>query len=202
MSSSPPSNSKSNKDQAQVPISLEAEPDDYIPLIFALAGTLQLSHLHISPSLNVVFHTSFPKSKKEKEQRKENRRKGLIEEDEGAILAATAYSTPSLASASTRIIIGDPLALRLNVHWYSSADLPPSTTATSYLLGEHVHFSTLAYCLLSAGGGAMGALAYFRGVELPKRIRRYGKERMGGERGYAFPGNGWGGAGGMGGKRD
>ena len=199
---SPKSNPKPYKDQSQVPISLESGPDDYIPLIFALAGTLQLSHLHVSSNLNVVFHTSFPRNRKEKEQRKENRRKGLIEEDEGAILAATAYSTPSLTSSSTRIIIGDPLNLRLNVHWYASPDLPASTTATSYLLGEHVHFSTLAYCLLSAGGGAMGALAYFRGVELPKRIRRYGKERMGGERGYAFPGNGWVGGGGMGGKRD
>lgn len=196
------SNSKITKDQKQVPISLETGPDDYIPLIFAIAGTLQLSHLHISPNLNVVFHTAFPRNKKEKEQRKENRRKGLIEEDEGAILAATAYSTPSLASASTRIIIGDPLALRLNVHWYSSSDLPPSTTATNYLLGEHVHLSTLAYCLLSAGGGAMGALAYFRGIELPRRLRRYGKERMGGEKGYAFPGNGWGGTSGISGKRD
>ena len=200
--SSPSAKSTSNKDQKQAPISLEPGPDDYIPLVFALSGKLQLSHLHVSPNLNVVFHTSFPRNKKEKEQRKENRRKGLIEEDEGAILAATAYSTPSLTSSSIRIIIGDPLALRLNVHWYASPDLPPSTTPTSYLLGEHVHFSTLAYCLLSAGGGAMGALAYFRGVELPKRIRRYGKERMGGERGYAFPGNGWGGGGGIGGKRD
>ncbi len=65
-----------------------------------------------------------------------------------------------------------------------------------------MHLSTLAYCLLSAGGGAMGALAYFRGIELPRRLRRYGKERMGGEKGYAFPGNGWGGASGMSGKRD
>ena len=43
----------------------------------------------------------------------------------------------------------------------------------------------------------MGALAYFRGVELPRRIRGYGRDRLGGERGYAFP-NGWA----SGGKRD
>ena len=50
----------------------------------------------------------------------------------------------------------------------------------------------------------MGALAYFRGVELPRRIKGYGRDRLGGgggERGYAFPGNGWAG-GGEGGKRD
>ena len=48
----------------------------------------------------------------------------------------------------------------------------------------------------------MGALAYFRGVELPRRIRGYSRDRLGGggERGYAFPGNGWAGAG-AGGKR-
>lgn len=190
------------KDSSQMPISLEFQPDDYIPLIFAIAGTLQLSHLHIAPRLNVVLHTSAARTKKEKEQRREKRRKGLAQDAEGAILAATAYSTPSLSSSSTRIIIGDPLALRLNVHWYSSPELPPSTTATNYLMGDHVHLSTLVYCLLSAGGGAMGALAYFRGVELPRRIRRYGKDKMGGERGYAFPGNGWAGNSVGGGKRD
>lgn len=62
-------------------------------------------------------------------------------------------------------------------------------------LGGHVHLSTVVYCLLSAGVGVAGSLAYFRGVELPRRIRRYGKERLGGgggggERGYAFPGSG------------
>ena len=47
----------------------------------------------------------------------------------------------------------------------------------------------------------MGALAYFRGVDLPRRIRGYGRDRLGGgggERGYAFPANGWA----PGGKRD
>lgn len=173
-------------------------------MVFALAGTLQLSHLHVSPRLNVILHTSAPRTAQEKKNAAESRRKGLavIEEDEGAILASTAYSTPSRVSSSSRIIIGDPLPLRLNVHWYASESLPPSTTNAGYLLGGHVHFSTLVYCLLSAGGGAMGALAYFRGVELPRRIRGYSRDRLGGggERGYAFPGNGWAGAG-AGGKR-
>ena len=72
-----------------------------------------------------------------------------------------------------------------------------------------MHLSTVVYCLLSAGVGVAASLAYFRGVELPKRIRRYGKDRVGGggERGYAFPGgmgmgvNGLGGGVGTG-KRD
>lgn len=57
-----------------------------------------------------------------------------------------------------------------------------------------MHFSTVVYCLFSAGVGVAASLAYFRGVELPRRIRRYGKDRLGGggagERGYAFPGSG------------
>ncbi|MCJ1253808.1 hypothetical protein MMC24_001622 [Lignoscripta atroalba] len=168
-------------------------PDAYIPLVFALAGTLQLSHVHISPKLNVILHTS----------------PDLVNED-ADILAATAYSVPSLGSTSTRIVIGDPLPLQLSVRWYTSPSLPPSTTSSSGL-GGHVHFSTVIYCLLSAGVGVAASLAYWRGVELPRRMRRYGKERLGGggERGYAWPGvgggsgmNGFGGGGYGVGKRD
>ncbi|KAL8952271.1 MAG: hypothetical protein Q9222_001802 [Ikaeria aurantiellina] len=148
--------------------------EDHIPLIFALAGTLQYSHLHINTRMNVVLHTSPDLAK-----------------EEADVLAATAYSVPSLSRNSTKIVIGDPLALQLNVRWYTSPSLPPSTTQLSGL-GGHVHFSTVVYCLLSAGGGVAASLAYFRGVELPRRMRRYGKDRVGGgaERGYAFPGSG------------
>lgn len=161
-----------------------AANDDYIPLIFALSGALQLSHLHISPKLNVLLHTS-PE----------------LATQDADILAATAYSSPSLSANSTRIVIGDPLALQLSVHWYSTPTLPPSTTGKAGL-GGHVHFSTVVYCFLSAGVGVAASLAYFRGVELPKRLKRYGKDRMGGERGggYAFPGTGMNGFGS--GKRD
>ena len=38
--------------------------------------------------------------------------------------------------------------------------------------------STLMYCLLSAGGSAAVCLAYFRGIELPRRLRSHGKEGM------------------------
>ena len=156
------------------PAATSSTNDDYIPLIFALSGALQLSHLHISSKLNVLLHTS-PE----------------LATQDADILAATAYSSPSLSSASTRIVIGDPLALQLSVHWYSTPTLPPSTTGQAGL-GGHVHLSTVVYCVLSAGVGVAASLAYFRGIELPKRIKRYGKDRMGGERGggYAFPGTG------------
>ena len=156
--------------------SQSAPNDKYIPLIFAISGALQLSHLHINPVLNVVLHTSPD-----------------LAGQEADILAATAYSSPSLNSASTKVVIGDPLALQLSVKWYSTPNLPPSTTVPAGL-GGHVHLSTVFYCLLSCGVGVAGSLAYFRGVELPRRIKRYGKDKIGGERGmgggYAFPGSG------------
>ena len=170
--------------QMSSPSTTSSTTDDFIPLIFALSGALQLSHLHISPQLNVLLHTS-PE----------------LATQDADILAATAYSSPSLSSASTRIVIGDPLALQLSVHWYTNPTLPPSTMGQAGL-GGHVHLSTVVYCLLSAGVGVAASLAYFRGVELPRRIKRYGKDRMGGERGggYAFPGTGMNGYGP--GKRD
>ena len=189
-------------------------------MIFALTGSLQKSHIHISPSLNLLFHTSDPKQAG----------------PQGRILAATAYSVPIIptkdissskdkqdtsdpkklplqdptspyeADGTIKLIINDPLPLRLSPHWYTTPSLPPSTTPVKGL-GGHVHLSTVFYCLLSAMGGAMGALAYFRGVELPRRVKGYGKHRLsGGEGGrsggYAWPGNGYGGYGNGVGKRD
>lgn len=155
-----------------------ATTDDYVALVFALSGTLQLSHLHVNPLLNVVLHTS----------------PDLVGQD-ADILSATAYSSPSLSSASEKVVIGDPLLLQLSVKWYSNPSLPPSTTQPAGL-GGHVHLSTVFYCLLSCGVGVAGSLAYFRGVDMPRRLRRYGKDKLGGERGlgmgggYAFPGSG------------
>jgi len=123
--------------------------------------------------------------------------------EDADILSATAYSSSALAAHSTRIVIGDPLTLQLSVRWYSTGTLPPSTTVRAGL-GGHVHFSTVVYCFLSAGVGVAVSLAYFRGVELPHRLRTYGKERVSGsaERGYAFPGSGMNGYGVGSGKRD
>ncbi|MCJ1484707.1 hypothetical protein MMC06_004880, partial [Schaereria dolodes] len=183
----------SHPDSPTSAITTVATADKFIPLVFALAGTLQLSHLHISSKLNVILHTSTD----------------LLHE-EADILAATAYSIPSLRSSSTKIVIGDPLPLQVSVRWYTSPSLPPSTTSPSGL-GGHVYFSTMIYCFLSGGVGVAASLAYWRGVELPRRIRRYGKERLGGggESGYAWPGggvgvgtNGFGGGGYGVGKRD
>ena len=171
----------------------ETKPQDYTIFQIALTGTLQLSHLHINPQLNVIIHTtSSPKGKgKSKTRSKSESSEEDSDDIEGQILAATAYSLPP-TSTSPKLIIGDSLPLQLAVRWYSARTLPPSTSRFSSGLGGHVHISTVVYCLLSFFGGGAVSLAYFRGVELPKRIRRYGFEKLGvsdnARSGYAFPG--------------
>ena len=157
---------------------------EYTHLQFALTGTLQLSHLHINPSINMLLHTTASETS----------------EADSEILAATAYSLPSIASTQ-RLVIGDPLPLQLSVRWYTSKVLPASTSKVSGL-GGHVHLSTVIYCLLSFGAGGAVSLAYWREIDLPRRMRRYKGDMIGGEvgRGYAWPGSA--GNGSAGGKRD
>jgi hypothetical protein len=175
-----------------VPINYNSlKPQDYTHMQFALTGTLQLSHLHINPNLNVIMHTTTVAPLPPTSSSPSSPSSTFAPEAEGAILAGTAYSLPATA-ASPRLVIGDPLPLRLSVRWYSSRTLPPSTSkvkAGVTGMGGHVHLSTVFYCLLSAGAGVAVSLAYWRGVELPRRMRRYGIERIGGgERGgYAWP---------------
>ncbi|KAI9792228.1 MAG: hypothetical protein M1835_008020 [Candelina submexicana] len=151
------------------PSSSTSENDDYIPLIFALTGTLQLSHLHISNNLNVLLHAA-PKST-----------------SPGVIDAATAYSV-SHNTRNTRIVIGDPLPLRMSVRWYPTTVLPSGWTG----VGGHLFLSTLVYCLLSAGASFAVSLAYFRGVEFPRRLRRHGADRVTGDTARGYGGYGYG----------
>lgn len=143
----------------------------YTPMIVALTGTLQLSHVHVSTSLNVLVHAA-PKSVAP-----------------GTIAAATAYSRSG--EEPTKVVIGDSLPLRFSVRWYPNTSLPSGWTG----VGGHLTFSTLVYCLLSAGASAAICVTYFRGVELPRRLKNHGKERMsglerGGLGGYGLTANG------------
>lgn len=166
----------------------------YTPLIVALAGTLQLSHLHVGNNLNLLVHAA-PKSV-----------------SPGTIDAASAYST-SPHIKNSKITIGDSLTLHFSVRWYPGTTLPPGWSG----YGGHLYKSTFLYCLLSAGASAAVCVAYFRGVELPRRLRRYARDKMNGaggsggrfsgSAGYGLPlasgngnGNGgWGGGSGYGG---
>ncbi|KAF1960603.1 hypothetical protein CC80DRAFT_437656 [Byssothecium circinans] len=139
----------------------------YTPLILALAGTLQLSHLHVGNSLNLLVHAA-PKSV-----------------SPGTVDAAAAYSVSS-HSRNTRVTIGDSLTLEFAVRWYPSTTLPPGWSG----YGGHVYKSTFLYCLLSAGASAAVCIAYFRGVELPRRLRRYARDKLNGDAGARLVGGG------------
>lgn len=139
----------------------------YTPMIVALTGTLQKSHMHVSTSLNVLVHAA-PRSVAP-----------------GTIAAATAYSIAR--EPPSRLIIGDALPLRFSIRWYPTTQLPSGWAG----VGGHLTFSTLVYCLLSALASAAVCVAYFRGVELPRRLKSHGKDRLGGvERGAAVGGLG------------
>ncbi|KAI5196761.1 hypothetical protein E4T38_08341 [Aureobasidium subglaciale] len=142
--------------------------DEYIPLIIALTGTLQLSHLHVSSHLNMLLHAA-PKSV-----------------SPGVIDAATAYSISTRPPA--RIVIGDALPFTFSIRWYSGQQLPSGWSG----VGGHIYASTLIYCILSAGAAAAICTVYFRGVELPRRLRNHGKDRMtGGMEGGRLGGYGY-----------
>ncbi|EWC47221.1 hypothetical protein DRE_03340 [Drechslerella stenobrocha 248] len=140
------------------------ESGEWIPFIISLTGKLDLTHLHISTTLNVILHT------------------GAVTDNPadppypGKIDSATAYSiSPNIDS--TRIIIGDDLPLRFNIRWYTGTTLPLSDSAVNdwgrnRCSGEHLALSTLLYCILTAICTAVACTAWFLGFEFPKRLRR------------------------------
>ncbi|PHH69896.1 hypothetical protein CDD82_7459 [Ophiocordyceps australis] len=178
---------------AHVEIVGEAPPkQEYIPLVFAVAGTLQLSHLHVSTHMNVLLH-SVPKHHTRLH-------------DSGVLDSGVAYSTSPLgherpggavqAPAQTRLIIGDALPLRLSVRWFPTPALPKTEGKVEWQgLGGHVYASTVFYSLVAFVAGVLVAGIYTMGVILPQRLRARG---LGGATplGYGLHGhgvgNGWG----------
>jgi hypothetical protein len=157
---------------------------EYIPLVFALAGTLQKSHMHISTHLNVLLHST-PKHH-------------LHPHDSGVLDSATAYSTSPLThmegSATRRLIIGDPLPLNFSVRWFPTPALPKVGGKVEWSgMGGHIYASTVFYSLVSFCAGAVVSAVYFFGSVLPRRLRGRG---LGGATplGYGLNGvgNGWG----------
>jgi hypothetical protein len=160
---------------------------EYVPLIFALAGTLQLSHLHVSTHLNLLLHST-PKHH-------------LHPHDSGVIDSGAAYSTSPLshttgpAALTKKLVIGDPLPLQLSVRWFPTPHLPKTNGKVEWAgMGGHFYASTFFYCIVSAGAGAVGMAVWAFGVVLPKRLKR---RALGGATplGYGVGGglgNGWG----------
>lgn len=95
----------------------------------------------------------------------------------GVIDAGTAYSVSHLAEdKNVRVVIGDSLTLQLSVRWYPTTKLPGGWRG----YGGHIYASTLIYIFLAFCAGAGVAIVYFRGVDLPKRLKSYGENRFGG----------------------
>ncbi|ERS97566.1 uncharacterized protein SPSK_03525 [Sporothrix schenckii 1099-18] len=179
---------------------------EYVPLVFALAGTLQMSHLHIASHLNVLLHST-PKHH-------------IHPHDSGVIDSGVAYSTSPLghnvqdgasgevrstggrtaaaAEHSRRLIIGDPLPLSFSVRWFPTPHLPKTEGRVEWSgMGSHIGPSTVFYSLVSFLAGLIVSAVYFFGTVLPKRLKGRG---LGGATplGYGIGtgssgvGNGWG----------
>jgi hypothetical protein len=176
------------------PTSAPPFQQEFVPLVFALAGTLERSHLHISTHLNILLHST-PKHH-------------LHHHDSGVIDSGAAYSTSPLshitgpAALTKKLIIGDPLPLQLSVRWFPTPSLPRENGKVEWAgLGGHFFLSTLVYVLLGIGVGAVGMGVWAFGVVLPKRLKGRG---LGGATplGYGVGGVGIGWGIGSAGKRD
>ncbi|EJT70134.1 hypothetical protein GGTG_12307 [Gaeumannomyces tritici R3-111a-1] len=165
---------------------------EYVPLVFALAGTLQLSHLHISTHLNVLLHST-PKHH-------------IHKRDSGVLDSGAAYSTSPLShmagSHTRRLVIGDPLPLSFSVRWFPTPALPKTEGTVEWQgMGGHVYASTVFYGLVSFLAGVTCSCMYFYGYVLPRRLRGrtlggatplgFGVVPGGGGGGISL-GNGWG----------
>lgn len=157
---------------------------EYIPLVFALAGTLQSSHMHISTHLNVLLHST-PKHH-------------IHPHDSGVLDSGAAYSTSPLShmdgSWTRRLIIGDPLPLSFSVRWFPTPALPKTEGRVEWQgMGGHIYASTVFYSLVSFLAGACVTGVYFFGIVMPRRVKG---RALGGATplGYGLNGvgNGWG----------
>ena len=159
---------------------------EYIPLVFALAGTLQKSHMHISTHLNVLLHST-PKHHMRKH-------------DSGVLDSGIAYSTSPLShmdGANTKkLVIGNDLPLSFSVRWFPTPALPKTEGKVEWQgLGGHVYASTVFYSLVSFIAGMLVAVMYTMGVIMPKRLKGRalgGATPLGYGVGGAGVGNGWG----------
>jgi hypothetical protein len=171
---------------------------EFVPLVFALAGTLQLSHLHVSTHMNILLH-SVPKHH-------------LRKHDSGIIDSGAAYSTSPLATSSNdphlnvpyfensnhKLVIGDPLPFTFSVRWFPTPALPMNNGKVEWNgMGGHIYASTVFYIVVAFGAGVLVSVSYFWGIILPKRLKERARG-MGGATplgGYGYNGgvgNGWG----------
>ncbi|KAH9908319.1 hypothetical protein F4778DRAFT_343827 [Xylariomycetidae sp. FL2044] len=133
----------------------EKQPEqEFIPLVFALAGTLQQSHMHISTHLNVLLHST-PKHH-------------IHKHDSGVLDSGAAYSTSPLShmagSFTRKLIIGDPLPLSFSIRWFPTPALPKTEGKVEWQgMGGHIYASTVFYGLVSFIAGVLASGVYFFG---------------------------------------
>jgi hypothetical protein len=135
-------------------LALGTDSDRFVPFTLALAGTLQLSHLHVGNEMNVLVHTARPKNGGSKTR-------GLVD-------SAAAYSV-SAATRNTRVIIGDDLTFVFRVGWYDGTALPGARGASGS--GGGGGGGTFFACLVSAAVGAGLCYLWLRGMDVPKSMR-------------------------------
>jgi len=129
----------------------------HVPLVFALSGTLQKSHLHVANQMNVVLHTSA----------------GPIEKNakgNGAIDSAVAYSV-SPETVNQRIVIGDELTFRMHVNWYTGTKLP-NAAASNPSSGRG-----MGMLLFGVMIGALLCYVLLRGLQMPSAVKGFGGGR-------------------------
>ena len=174
-------------------------PIQHVPLVFALAGTLQKSHLHVSTRLNVLLHTT-PLGR--------HGRGGY--HDSGVLSSAIAYSASPLGDAAsgsgrndggTKLVIGDPLPLQLSVRWLPGPGLPRTEGRVEWLgMGSDVCAGHgRKWALVGFIVGVIASAVYFTRVFIPQR-RALGPAGLGGATplGYGIGGATGGGSSGLG----
>ncbi|WEW59810.1 hypothetical protein PRK78_005290 [Emydomyces testavorans] len=149
----------------------------FTPLIIALQGTLQKSHLHIWSEMNVLLHRSVEGKKKEGKKEKKAVLKG--KRASGQIVAGTAYSVPWMeASASdetknrvsgdvrvpwdpwkagegAKVLRGEPLRFTFHVEWMQESNVSGLVLSQ----GHRITLYGIIYnCLLFAMAACSGAV--------------------------------------------
>lgn len=174
----PPSTVKYHPDSPEAAAELDEElKPEYVPLIFALAGQLQLSHLHVSSKMNILLH-SVPKHH-------------LQKHDSGIIDSGAAYSTSPLASVSPnpeatyhnlpdlvhnqKLVIGETLKLQFDVRWFPSPNLPQTNGKYEWNgMRGYAQMSKVFYVLLGASVGILVTLYWTRKQALKAEAKRLG----------------------------
>ncbi|TGZ82510.1 hypothetical protein EX30DRAFT_363051 [Ascodesmis nigricans] len=175
---------------------------DHVPLTIAIAGKLEVSHLHVGTVMNMAVHWSGD------EGDSTGGRKG------GVVKAGVAYSVPDVgvdgeSREMRRLIIGEPLPLQFRVQWYyDRLTLPADGESAEGVVGV---LGLMFWCVVAvlvggvagvvmAGGNVGGILRRARRVIGAKGVGRGAPVGQGiigtyhdkGSGGRSTPGGGYG----------